>query len=474
MRDDRSLSHHSSIAWPDLASGRADRLNGELVEISGWMLPGEAGDDHNYFLLVPDQACCLGCRPADPLACVEVYAVAPIAMRGRRLRLAGQWRRLADDDPAGWMFQLRQARLVEVESASVSRRDLLTAGALIGLGAFSAAPTSAAELDAGKAAIASTITVDLHSHAGRILGVRRVRERAPFTPVAAPMRAGGMAAICLAIVADSPTTHATQDLRIQAFRKPEPGELYAWSKASFARAFDMVRQQRLNVVINAVGLQSAAAKGPSVIMSSEGADFLEGVVDRVDEAYTDYRLRHLQLTHYRINELGDIQTEAPVHGGLTDFGADVIRRCNKLGVVVDIAHGPFDLVKRAAEVSTKPLVLSHTSLSRQPGPRSRTISAEHAKLVASTGGVIGVWPPDTIFKTKDAFVTGIKRMVDAAGIDHVGLGSDMLGLLSPSVFASYDELPDLAARLMGAGFRADETAKILGGNYTRVFAQTTG
>jgi membrane dipeptidase len=65
-------------------------------------------------------------------------------------------------------------------------------------------------------------------------------------------------------------------------------------------------------------------------------------------------------------------------------------------------------------------------------------------------------------------------MVDAAGIDHVGLGSDMLGLLSPSMFASYDELPDFAARLLGAGFRADEAAKILGGNYMRVFAQTTG
>jgi membrane dipeptidase len=473
MRDDRSPPRHSLIAWPDLACGRADRLNGETVEISGWMLPGEAGDAHDYFLLVPDQACCLGCRPADPLACVEVYAAAPITMRGRRLRLAGQWRRLADGDPAGWMFQLRHARLVEVESASVSRRDLLTAGALIGLGACSTA-TTAADLDAAKAAIASTITVDLHSHAGRILGVRRVRERAYFSPVWVPMTSGGMAAICLAMVADTPTTEVSPDQRIYAFRKPDPGELYAWGRASFGRMHDLVRVQRLNVVTNAATLWEARDKGPSVIISAEGADFLEGVADRVDEAFHEYKLRHLQLTHYRVNELGDIQTEAPVHGGLTDFGAEVIRRCNQLGIVVDIAHGPIDLVKRAAEVSTKPLVLSHTSLSRQPGPRSRTISAEHAKLVASTGGVIGVWPPDTIFKTKDAFVTGIKRMVDAAGIDHVGLGSDMLGLLSPSMFASYDELPDLAARLLGAGFRADETAKILGGNYARVFAQTTG
>jgi membrane dipeptidase len=462
------------IEWPDLAVGTADRADGQNVEISGWMLPGEAAAAHDYFLLVPDQACCLGCRPADPLACVEVFAAAPMPMQGGQVRLAGTWRRLGADDPAGWMFQLRDARMTGVTRALLGRRDLFAAGALIGLGACGAVPTSAADLDAGRAVIANTITVDVHSHAGRILGQRRVRERAPFTPVAAPMRAGGMAAICLAMVADSPTTESTPDLRIRAFRKPDPGELYAWGKASFGRLHDLVRAQQLNVVTSTATLQEARSKGPSVIVSAEGADFLEGVADRVDEAFHDHKLRHLQLTHYRVNELGDIQTEAPVHGGLTDFGAEVIRRCNRLGIVVDIAHGPFDLVKRAAEISTKPLVLSHTSLSRQPGPRSRTISAEHAKLVASTGGVIGVWPPDTIFKTRDAFVTGIKRMVDAAGIDHVGLGSDMLGLLSPSMFASYEELPDLAARLLAAGFRADETAKILGGNYARAFAASVG
>jgi membrane dipeptidase len=57
-----------------------------------------------------------------------------------------------------------------------------------------------------------------------------------------------------------------------------------------------------------------------------------------------------------------------VHGGLTDFGAEVVRACNRLGIV-DTAHGTYDLVKRAAAVTTKPLVLSHTSLSLTPGAR---------------------------------------------------------------------------------------------------------
>jgi membrane dipeptidase len=62
------------------------------------------------------------------------------------------------------------------------------------------------------------------------------------------------------------------------------------------------------------------------------------------------------------------------------------------------------------------------------------------------------------------------RMVDLVGIDHVGLGSDMLGLVGASSFAEYDELPALAQALLQRGFSVDETRKLLGGNYQRVFA----
>lgn len=78
--------------------------------------------------------------------------------------------------------------------------------------------------------------------------------------------------------------------------------------------------------INAGLGHSAAGHVGSAIIAAEGADFLEGQPDRVDEAYRRWALRHLQLVHYRVNELGDIQTEPPVHGGLTATGAEVIRR----------------------------------------------------------------------------------------------------------------------------------------------------
>ena len=129
---------------------------------------------------------------------------------------------------------------------------------------------------------------------------------------------------------------------------------------------------------------------PSVIVSSEGGDFLEGQIDRIDEARERWALRHLQLTHYRPNELGDIQTEPSVHGGLTEAGVEVIRRCNKLGVVVDVAHGTYDLVKKAAAATTKPLILSHTSLTERPVAWTRRITPDHARVIASTGGVIGI------------------------------------------------------------------------------------
>jgi membrane dipeptidase len=226
------------------------------------------------------------------------------------------------------------------------------------------------------------------------------------------------------------------------------------------------------VIKDAAGLRAARAGTASVIIAAEGADFLEGKVDRVDETFSKWTLRHLQLTHYRVNELGDIQTEEPVHGGLTDTGAEVIRRCNRIGVVVDVAHGTYDLVRRAASVTTKPLVLSHTSLSPNPARYSRRISAEHARVIASTGGVIGVWPPASEFGTLTGLATGMARLVDVVGIDHVGLGSDMLGLTGPSVFPDYDQLPGLAAALIGAGFSVTDATKLLGGNYARVFGAT--
>src|SRR5438552_16954611 len=119
------------VHWPDLANGRADSLDGVDVEVGGWIAPIDIAERHDYFLLVAEPLCCLGCLPNDPTACVEVFAAEAIAPSSRPVRLAGSWRRLIDD-PAGWHYQLRDARLVDGWApASVTRRTLLSAGAMV-------------------------------------------------------------------------------------------------------------------------------------------------------------------------------------------------------------------------------------------------------------------------------------------------------------------------------------------------------
>lgn len=466
------------LSFDRLANLPADWAPGAPVEIEGWLhrFGPDVADD--YLALLEEPPCCGGCLPRAAERRIEVFAAEPMPVAPGPVRLTGRLYELAED-PAGWRFQLREARIVAVPEAPrgvfIGRRSLFAAPLLcVAVGATSgcAQPLAPGAETAAREALAGAATIDIHSHDGRVLGARRIAERAPFSPVAGPMREGGMAVLCLAMVADTPSIHVTPDRRVQAFRDPAPGELRAHGEAAFQRVHDLAREQGLPIIADAAGLAAARSHRPSIIVSAEGADFLEGQLNRVAEAHARWTLRHLQLTHYRVNELGDIQTEPPVHGGLTPFGAEVIRACNRLGIVVDVAHGTYDLVQRAAAVTTKPLVLSHTSLTNAPGPRSRQISRDHARIIAGTGGVIGIWPPTSIFPDMQAFAAGIARMVDAVGIDHVGLGSDMQGLVGDSTFPSYRALPALAAALLARGFEAPELRKLLGGNYLRVFTQS--
>ncbi|MFM0291240.1 dipeptidase [Paraburkholderia megapolitana] len=477
--------------WQALGSGAADAFDGATIELSGWMLPLDVATEADYFLLTRDAPCCGGCVPADPRACVEVFATQLVPVRAQAVAIRGHLRVLTDD-PAGWRYQLVDAAPAAVTTITLSRRAFLASGAALGLAAcapgrfanytdatdHTAEPASAPTEDTSNAwRTASTLTIDMHSHAGHVtvsrdpaIGVNR-----PFLPVAAPMRAGGMNVICLAIVADTTATRISADRRrFEAWREPQPGELYALGQASFKRADELIEREQLQVVTDTASLAALGKTGPCVIVAAEGADFLEGRVERVDEVYTAHRLRHLQLTHYRVNELGDIQTAPPVHDGLTDFGADVVRRCNALGIVVDVAHGTYDLVKRAAATTTKPLVLSHTALSTHPSTYSRLISPDHARAIADTGGVIGVWPSSGSFHDLQGMAEGMKRMADVVGVEHVGLGTDLYGFISPPVFRRYQQLPALANALIGTGFSAGEVGMILGGNYRRVFEASVG
>jgi membrane dipeptidase len=182
----------------------------------------------------------------------------------------------------------------------------------------------------------------------------------------------------------------------------------------------------------------------------------------------------MQLVHYTPNDIGDFQTGAVIHNGLTLFGADVIRAGNRVGVVVDVAHATEGTVKQAAKVASRPLLLSHTALrgSKAQGPTpltERQITPDHARMIAETGGSIGIWH---FFPSPEGYVNGLREMVDVVGVDHVSIGSDHSS--SQGLFKGYGDFTPVVDAMLRGGFTPAETAKIVGGNYLRIFAASAG
>src|SRR6185295_1898993 len=123
---------------------------------------------------------------------------------------------------------------------------------------------------------------------------------------------------------------------LYAAREPRPGESPAYTYRSLGDVRAGITAGSLTLIQSPADVDARRASGrPGVILSVEGGDFLEGRIDRVQEAYAT-GVRSIQLTHYRIKELGDIQTDPPRYNGLTPFGLDVIREMNRVGMVVDV------------------------------------------------------------------------------------------------------------------------------------------
>jgi membrane dipeptidase len=288
------------------------------------------------------------------------------------------------------------------------------------------------------------------------------------------MRAGSLAVACLADVPDGPILGRNAEGVLVALRKPEPGLLYKHHLERLAWVDEMVANHGLRRALTAADLKAAHAAGqPAIIADIEGLDFVEMKLERLEEAH-QRGVRHAQLVHYTPNDIGDFQTGAVTHNGLTPFGAEAIRACHRLGFVCDVAHATEDTVKQATKVATRPLLLSHTALfeSRAMGPtplKGRQISPDHARAIAETGGSIGVWH---FFPSLDKYVEGLKEMVDIVGVDHVSIGTDQQ--VAPGSLQDYAHWVELVAAMLRGGFTPEEAGKIAGGNYMRVFDAAVG
>ena len=364
---------------------------------------------------------------------------------------------------------------------ALTRRDWMWATTLSSAGAMLAgcagtraeAPAaSEAPLADATALLRDNISIDVHTHAGAN-GITS-RTARPSDDLARQMRAGRIAVLCLADVPDGPILGRNARNVLVALRTPEPGFLYGYHLDRLAWVDELVAKHGIRRALTVADLKAAHAAGqPAIIVDIEGLDFLEKRLERLEESYRR-GVRTMQLVHYTPNDIGDFQTGPVVHHGLSPFGADVIRACDRLGVVVDVAHATADTVTQALRVSTKPLLLSHTALrgSRAQGPTpltERQITPDHARALAEAGGSIGIWH---FFPSLERYVDGLKEMADVVGVDHVSIGTDTAS--TPGLFSEYDHFPRLVDAMLRGGFTPADAAKVVGGNYLRIFAAATG
>jgi membrane dipeptidase len=352
---------------------------------------------------------------------------------------------------------------------------LSSVGAMLGGGVGPRGSTAAAQTaetaSAALDVLRKSISVDVHTHGGTT-GI--TSQAPPNGSLANGMRAGSLAVACLADVPDGPILGRNTAGVLGALRTPEPGQLYNYHLGRLDWADEMVAHHGLRRALSAADLEAAHAAGqPAIVGDVEGLDFLEGKLERLEQAH-QRGVRHVQLVHYTPNDIGDFQTGIVTHQGLTSFGAEVIRACHRLGFVCDVAHATEDMVKQAVKIATKPLLLSHSALSGSPamGPTplaGRQISRDHARAIAETGGAIGIWH---FFPSLEKYVDGLKEMVEVVGTDHVCIGTDQQ--VAPGTLQDYSQWVQLVAAMLRGGFSPEEAGKIAGGNYMRIFRAAVG
>ena len=271
---------------------------------------------------------------------------------------------------------------------------------------------------------------------------------------------------------------------------------------------------------DSAGIRNAKRDGKIALMIGvEGGHAIEDSIDILRELY-DSGARYMTLTHVNTNNWCDSSGDEGRHGGLTDFGREIVRTMNDLGMIVDISHVSDNAFRHVIETTRVPVVATHSScraLCRHP----RNMTDDMLRELAKNGGVcminffsafISDQVAEVLMKTqrrgrKETSGTGgteelpndrtdwdsylhwfqelgcptatIDQVADhifhaasVAGIDHVGIGSDFDGVPAlPDGLATAATLPLLTARLMERGMNEVDVTKVLGGNFMRVFEQ---
>jgi len=250
---------------------------------------------------------------------------------------------------------------------------------------------------------------------------------------------------------------------------------------------------RLTLAVSARDIREAAAAGRIAgLMGLEGGHAIEEDLANVEHFY-DLGVRYMTLTWSHGNGWADASGGVRRHGGLSDFGRQVVREMNRLGMLVDVSHVSDETFWDVIEVTRAPVIASHSS-ARALVDVPRNLSDEMLRAVGANGGVVmlnfggafidpakaGSWRAarDILFHLGPSPVP-LARLLDhidhgvrVAGIDHVGLGSDFDGMLFlPEGARDVAGFPNITAGLLARGHSEEAVRKILGENLLRVFAE---
>ena len=259
--------------------------------------------------------------------------------------------------------------------------------------------------------------------------------------------------------------------------------------------------------LSADDVEAARKEGRiALFMTIENGSALDNELDALD-AYWDLGVRLMTLCHNDTHDWCDSATDAPRHNGLSAFGKQVIGRMNRLGMIVDLAHVSPKVMHDVLDVSTAPVVWSHSnafSLCDHP----RTVPDDVLDRVAGNDGlVMATFVPDFISqasrdwhrpakdqygKTPDGldykkaeaeivrtagprpkatlaeYCDHVEYLAKRIGHDHVGIGSDFFGGLNPEGLEDASTFPRVIAELIRRGWSDENVAKLAGGNMLRV------
>ncbi|MEP3481782.1 MAG: dipeptidase [Fuerstiella sp.] len=219
------------------------------------------------------------------------------------------------------------------------------------------------------------------------------------------------------------------------------------------------------------------------MMGIEGGYSIESNLDNIERFY-DMGCRYMTLTHSKSLQWADSATDDPICEGLSEFGVRVIAEMNRVGMLIDLSHVSPQCMRKSLAATKAPVIFSHSSaLSINDHPRN--VPDEVLKMLPANGGVVMVnffskyVVPSEKLKLNEQqpgsihdVVDHIEHIIEVAGIDHVGIGSDFDGVPTlPVQLEDVSKYPLITQEMLNRGYSADDVRKLLGGNVLRALQQ---